>query len=244
MMIKKVCAVFLTSALCCTSFAAENITENITKNVETIENHLKQHYPLLKIDNVKRTEVQGIYSASMDGQIIYVSEDAEHVMLGPMLRLKDQKNLTKELAMKQNPVDWASLPLQDAIKTVRGTGKRQLAVFSDPNCPYCKHLEEDLKKLTDVTIYTFIFPIKPQSVAVSKNVWCSENRAYVWQNLMEKGQQPKKKSCDHPIDRNLALGKKLGLNGTPALIFSNGWKVMGAVSANEMEIIFKQIETK
>lgn len=239
-MIKKVCAVWLASLVSSMSFAAIDVVQNI----DTVKSHLKQNYPLLKIENVAVTEVKGIYSASMDGQVIYVSEDAEHVMLGPMLRLKDQKNLTKDLAMKQNPVDWKALPLQDAIKTVRGTGKRQLAVFSDPNCPYCKRLEEDLKKLKDVTIYTFIFPIKPQSVAVSKDVWCSENRAYAWQNLMEKGQQPKKKSCDHPIERNLALGKKLGLNGTPALIFANGWKVMGALSVGEIETILKQVNTK
>lgn len=231
-MIKQACTLLLASMISTVSFA----------DLTTVKNHLQKQYPLLKIENVATTDVKGLYSASMDGQIIYLSEDAEYVLLGPMLRLKDQKNLTKDLMMKQNPIDWKSLPLQDAIKTVRGTGKRQLAVFSDPNCPYCKRLEEDLKKLNDVTIYTFIFPIKPQSVAVSKDVWCSENRAYAWQNLMEKSQAPKNKSCDNPIERNLALGKKLGLSGTPTLVFSNGWKVMGAASADEIEKVFKQMQ--
>ena len=231
-MIKQACILLLASMISTVSFA----------DLTTVKNHLQKQYPLLKIENVATTDVKGLYSASMDGQIIYLSEDAEYVLLGPMLRLKDQKNLTKDLMMKQNPIDWKSLPLQDAIKTVRGTGKRQLAVFSDPNCPYCKRLEEDLKKLNDVTIYTFIFPIKPQSVAVSKDVWCSENRAYAWQNLMEKSQAPKNKSCDNPIERNLALGKKLGLSGTPTLVFSNGWKVMGAASADEIEKVFKQMQ--
>lgn len=231
-MIKQACTLLLVSMISTVSFA----------DLTTVKNHLQKQYPLLKIENVATTDVKGLYSASMDGQIIYLSEDAEYVLLGPMLRLKDQKNLTKDLMMKQNPIDWKSLPLQDAIKTVRGTGKRQLAVFSDPNCPYCKRLEEDLKKLNNVTIYTFIFPIKPQSVAVSKDVWCSENRAYAWQNLMEKSQAPKNKSCDNPIERNLALGKKLGLSGTPTLVFSNGWKVMGAASADEIEKVFKQMQ--
>ena len=231
-MLKQFFILSLSLAFCSTSFA----------NIETVKSKLAQQYPNVKIDNLQTTEMVGLYSGTLENQVIYVNEEAQHLFIGSMIRLKDQKNLTKDLMMKQNPIDWKSLPLQDAIKTVRGTGKRQLAVFSDPNCPYCKRLEEDLKKLNDVTIYTFIFPIKPQSVAVSKDVWCSENRAYAWQNLMEKSQAPKNKSCDNPIERNLALGKKLGLSGTPTLVFSNGWKVMGAASADEIEKVFKQMQ--
>ena len=128
-------------------------------NVETLKSNLSKHYPNIQVSNIQVTEMSGLYSASLDKQIIYLDENAQHMFVGSMIRLKDQKNLTKDLVLQQNSVDWNQLPFRDAIKTVQGTGKRQLVVFSDPNCPYCKKLEVELDKLNDVTIYTFIYHI-------------------------------------------------------------------------------------
>ncbi|RZJ20976.1 MULTISPECIES: DsbC family protein [unclassified Acinetobacter] len=211
-------------------------------NVDTIKANLSKQHPKLKIENIQTTEMKGIYSGSMDGQVVYLGEDAQHILVGSMFRLADQKNLTKDLMLKQNSIDWKKLPLQDAIKTVRGNGKRQIAIFSDPNCPYCKQLETEISKLNDVTIYTFIYPIKSQSVAVSKQVFCEKDPALAWSNLISKGIQPSaNKSCANPIERNLSLGQTLGLSGTPALIFSNGFKVMGARPAQEIELMWKEL---
>ncbi|QHI31038.1 DsbC family protein [Acinetobacter haemolyticus] len=210
-------------------------------NVETLKSNLNKNYPDIQVTNIQATEMTALYSANLDNQIIYLDENAEHMFIGSMVRLKDQKNLTKDLILKQNSIDWQKLPLQDAIKTVKGNGKRQLAIFSDPNCPYCKQLEAELDKLNDVTIYTFIYALKPQSIAVSKQVWCDANPSYAWKNLLQKNVQPKAKTCANPIDRNLALGRKLGVNGTPTLIFSNGLKMVGGRSAEDIQMIWKEL---
>ena len=231
-MIKKTLALALASFISTLSLA----------NVDTVKTNLMKQHPNLKIENIQATEMKGIYSGSMDGQVVYVGEDTQHILIGSMFRLSDQKNLTKDLMLKQNSIDWKKLPLQDAVKTVRGNGKRQIAVFSDPNCPYCKQLETELTKLNDVTIYTFIYPIKTQSIAVSKQVFCEKDPALAWSNLIAKGIQPSsKKTCAHSIERNLSLGKSLALNGTPAIIFSNGFKVMGAYPAQEIEKMWQEL---
>ena len=231
-MIKKTLALALASFISTLSLA----------NVDTVKTNLTKQHPNLKIENIQATEMKGIYSGSMDGQVVYVGEDTQHILIGSMFRLSDQKNLTKDLMLKQNSNDWKKLPLQDAVKTVRGNGKRQIAVFSDPNCPYCKQLETELSKLNDVTIYTFIYPIKTQSIAVSKQVFCEKDPALAWSNLIAKGIQPSsKKTCANPIERNLSLGKSLALNGTPAIIFSNGFKVMGAYPAQEIEKMWQEL---
>ena len=211
-------------------------------NVETLKSNLSKQYPNIQVTNIQPTEMSSLYSANLDNQIIYLDENAEHMFIGSMVRLKDQKNLTKDLVLKQNSIDWKQLPLKDAIKTVKGNGKRQLAIFSDPNCPYCKKLEAELDKLNDVTIYTFIYPLKTQSIAVSKQVWCEANPAYAWKNLLQKNVQPKAKTCANPIDRNLELGRKLGAQGTPTLIFGNGLKMVGGRSAEEIQMIWKELE--
>ena len=210
-------------------------------NVETLKSNLKRHYPNIQVSNIQATEMPGLYSASLDNQIIYLDENAQYMLVGSMVRLKDQKNLTKDLMLQQNSVDWKQLPFKDAIKTVKGTGKRQLFIFSDPNCPYCKRLEVELDKLNDVTIYTLIYPLKSQSITVSKQVWCDPNQAYAWKNLLQKNVQPKEKTCANPIERNLELGKKLGIEGTPTLIFGNGLKMVGGRSAEDIRMIWKEL---
>ena len=231
-MIKKTLAFALVSFISSLSLA----------NVDMVKSNLIKQHPKLNIENIQATDMKGIYSGSMDGQVVYVGEDAQHILVGSMYRLSDQKNLTKDLVLKQNSIDWKKLPLQDAVKSVRGNGKRQIAIFSDPNCPYCKQLETELNKLNDVTIYTFIYPIKNQSIAVSKQVFCEKAPALAWSNLISKGIQPSsKKACANPVDRNLSLGKSLGLNGTPAIIFSNGFKVMGSHPAQEIEKMWKEL---
>lgn len=210
-------------------------------NVETLKSNLSRHYPNIQVSNIQATEMTGLYSANLDNQIIYLDENAQHMFIGSMVRLKDQKNLTKDLVLKQNSIDWKQLPLKDAIKTVKGNGKQQLAIFSDPNCPYCKKLEAELDKLNDVTIYTFIYPLKAQSITVSKSIWCDPNQAYAWKNLLQKNIQPKEKTCTNPIDRNLELGKKLGIEGTPTLIFGSGLKMVGGRSAEDIRMIWKEL---
>ena len=210
-------------------------------NVETLKINLSRYYPNIQVSNIQATEMLGLYSASLDNQIIYLDENAQYMLVGSMVRLKDQKNLTKDLMLQQNSVEWKQLPLKDAIKTVKGTGKRQLFIFSDPNCPYCKKLEAELDKLNDVTIYTLIYPLKSQSITVSKQVWCDPNQAYAWKNLLQKNVQPKEKTCANPIERNLELGKKLGIEGTPTLIFGNGLKMVGGRSAEDIRMIWKEL---
>lgn len=210
-------------------------------NVDSVRENIKKQYPNLKISNIQKTEMQGLYSANLDQQIIYVGEDGQHMFVGSMIRLKDQKNLTKDLVLGQNSIDWNQLPLKDAIKTVKGSGQHVLAVFSDPNCPYCKQLEPELDKLKDVTIYTFIYPLKPQSIVVSRQVWCAPNQSYSWKKLIQQGVRPTVASCANPIDRNLELGKRLGFNGTPTLIFANGFKMVGARSAEEIQAVWKEL---
>ena len=230
-MLKKILAFTLAMGLSSLSVAS----------VETVKAKLAQQYPNVKINDLKITEMSGLYSGTLDNQIVYVNEDAQHIFVGSMIRLKDQHNLTKDLTLQQNMVDFKKLPLNDAVKTVRGNGKRQLAIFSDPNCPYCKTLEGNLAQLNDVTIYTFIYPIKTQSIIPSKQIWCSANKEFAWKNLLQKGIKPTAAAdCATPIERNLELGKRLGLNGTPAIIFSNGYKVMGAYPAEKIQQIWTQ----
>ena len=156
--------------------------------------------------------------------------------------MKMQRDLTAEHKDSLARIEFSSLPLADAVKEVRGTGARTLAIFSDPDCPYCRRLEAEMKSLTDLTIYTFLMPIAslhPQARSKAIAVWCSKDRVATWHALMWHDMQPDDASpareCLHPVDRNIALGERLGISGTPTLVAADGRILPGAASSAQIE---------
>jgi thiol:disulfide interchange protein DsbC len=153
--------------------------------------------------------------------------------------MKTQQDLTAQRLDELNVVNFAELPLKDAIRTVRGDGSRILAVFSDPDCPYCKTLEQELIKMDNVTIYTFLFPLDglhPDASKKAKLIWCSTDKSAAWRDYMLHDKPPATgKNCDSPIDRNVQLGQKLNFNGTPTLVAPDGRVLPGAAPVEKIE---------
>lgn len=201
---------------------------------------LKLKYPATQVSAVNASSIVGIYEVVMGRNIAYTDDAARFVIFGHLFDMQTQKDVTADRLLQLNKVEWASLPLANAIKTVKGNGKRQLAVFSDPDCPYCKLLEASLEKLDNVTIYTFLFPLAslhPQAEAKAVAVWCSKNPSVAWQNLMVKAEEPKasRADCTNPIKENVELGRLLGINGTPTLIAADGSIKPGALPVEQIE---------
>ena len=190
-----------------------------------------------KVESVSKAPMPGWYEVTFDGQMIYVDADAKFIMAGSLIDLNSMQNLTEERKRKMSAVKWDTLPLDLAVKTVKGNGKRQLAYFADPNCGYCKQFEKDLAQVNDLTVYLFLFPIlTPNSTDKAKAVWCSKDRSKAWNDMIHHGQNPMNPgTCDTPIERIAQLAKKLGVTGTPSLYFQNGQKVGGAVPLAQLE---------
>jgi thiol:disulfide interchange protein DsbC len=189
-----------------------------------------------KVDAVTKTPYLGLYEVRMENEIIYTDEKISYIFTGNIIDARNMQNLTEKRLRDLTAIKWESLPLDTAVKTVRGNGKRTLAVFSDPNCPYCKRFEKDLAKINDITIYTFLYPILSQdSRDKSKGVWCSADRSKAWNDLMLEGTAPATARCDTPIEKTLELGRKYRINGTPTLVFANGERVPGAIPQAQLE---------
>jgi len=207
-----------------------------------IKRTLEGRFGGAKIEAVAKTPYLGLYEVRLPGnEIIYVDEKMSYVFSGSILDAKSMQNLTEKRLRELTAIKWEDLPLEGAFKTVRGNGKRLLAVFSDPNCPYCKRFEKDLAKLSDVTIYTFLYPILSQdSTDKSKAVWCSPDKSKAWNDLMLSGTVPAPARCDTPIEKNLAFARKTNITGTPTLFFANGERVPGAVPQEQLEKLLAQ----
>ena len=190
----------------------------------------------VKVDAVAKTPYLGLYEVRLDNEILYTDEKMNYIFSGNIIDGKSMQNLTEKRVRELTAIKWENLPLDAAVKTVRGNGKRMLAVFSDPNCPYCKRFEKDLANVDDITIYTFLYPILSEDSNVkAKAVWCSADRSKAWSALMLNGTVPAAARCDTPIENNLALARKYHITGTPTLVFANGERVPGAIPQAQLE---------
>lgn len=217
------------------------LTTNVLADEASLRKSIEAAYPKLKVQSVTKTPYSGLYEVFLDGQIIYTDDKFSFLIVeGKVIDPMSKRNLTGERLDDLNKVDFSALPLDQAIKVVKGNGSRKLVVFSDPDCPFCKRLEQrELVNITDVTIYTFLFPLEqlhPDAANKSKAIWCSMDRAKAWTDWVNNSQLPKTtQTCDTPIDKIASLGRKLGVSSTPTLIFSDGKRMLGAYPAKEIE---------
>mgnify|MGYP003339431371 CR=1 FL=1 len=181
--------------------------------------------------------ILGVYEISIGNDVVYTDTNARYLIQGEIVDLKTGINLTEQRSNDLNRIRWADLPLNDSVKVVKGKGTRQLAVFVDPNCGFCKKLEKSFQQMDDVTIYNFLIPIlSPDSLTKSQQIWCSSDKAAAWTNWMINAQAPTGKTdCSTPLERNMALAKKWGVNGTPAIFFTDGSRIAGAVPLAQIE---------
>lgn len=237
----------LTSLLATALLAGSAFAGDVLKETAVMAN-LKQKYPSTVIKSVSSTNLPGIYEVVMGKNVAYVEESGRYFLFGHLFDMQTQTDMTegKIMAEQVARTDFKALPFKDAITIVRGDGSRKVAIFSDPDCPYCKQLENNIANLSNVTIYLFMFPIEqlhPQAKSKAVGVWCSADRAKAWDGLMRRNETPSGQ-CDNPIDRNVALAETMGINGTPTVILSDGSVIPGAPSAAKLEQMINQAATK
>lgn len=189
------------------------------------------------VRNVTPSVIPGIFEVQINNEILYTDSTAKYLIQGEMIELATGTNLTAKRQEDINRIKWSELPQANSIKIVRGNGSRQIAVFSDPNCGYCKRLERTLQQLDNVTIYNYLIPIlSADSALKSRQIWCAVDQIKAWNDWMLSNITPTGKSdCSNPIDRNMALAKTYGVNGTPTIFFTDGSRFPGAVQLSDIE---------
>ena len=188
-----------------------------------------------KLEHVVKTPYAGLYEVIINDQLLYTDAQGQYLFDGSVIDVKSRRDMTEERSRQLFAIEFDKLPLDLAVKKVKGNGKRKLAYFTDPNCGFCKRLEKELSKIDDVTLYVFLYPIFQGSDETVRNVYCAKDPVKAWDSLMLNGIKPAGASCKAPTDKVLALGKKLRVNGTPNLIFGDGTQVPGYLPAEELE---------
>ena len=195
-----------------------------------------ERFGVVAIDSITRTPY-GLYEVRIGADLLYTDEKVTFVLDGTLIDAATKRNVTRERVEKLLAIKFDELPLNLAIKQVRGDGSRRLALFEDPNCGYCKQLRKSMKGIDNVTVYTFLYPIlSPDSTTKSRAVWCSADKGKTWDDWMLDGKAlPANTSCDTPIDQIVALGKKLQVTGTPTIFFGDNTRVGGAIPFDQLK---------
>ena len=202
-----------------------------------IRAEMAKKFPYSKIISVSKTPYFGLYEVAFDDQLVYTDEKMTYLFSGNILDMHTLKNLTEAREKQLYAINFDTLPLDLAIKNVKGDGKRKLAVFTDPNCQYCKKLEKEMVKLTNATVYIFVFPILPGSDEKARAIWCSPDRLKAWEDHMLRGVDPRSgKACDTSALTKISMqAKKLGINVTPTLVFEDGVIKPGTLTLDLLE---------
>lgn len=202
---------------------------------------LRQKYPATTFTSVAPAQVKGIFEVVMGRKIAYTDRTARYFMVGSLVDMQTNDNLTAARSEELTRVDFSRLPLQDAIVRVNGNGRRKIVVFSDPDCPFCRRLEPELDKLEDATLYIFLYPIDvlhPDANRKSQAIWCradNDKRLEAWHHAVTGADNPATADCDNPVKRNVALGNSLGVTGTPTLVAADGRVLPGMLPAAGIE---------
>ena len=199
---------------------------------------LEQKFPGAQISHIEKSNL-GLYEVMLDNNLVYTDAAAAYVFVGSVYDTTTKQNLTEARSRKLNRVAVDKLPYELAFKRVKGDGSRKLIIFSDADCPFCHRLENEMKGLDNVTIYTFLFPIDqlhPNAAQKSKRIWCSADKAKAWDTFFASGKLPENKGdCGDPVARTQALGNSLRINATPTLIFADGTMIPGALPLPQLE---------
>jgi len=220
--------------------ADQHIAPTIAPQYAELARKLSKALPEYTIVRISPSGVEGILEVLMeDNRIVYTDASGKHLFNGHLFDVDAHEDLTERRIEALTRIDVKQLPLADAFDIVRGDGKRQLYLFEDPDCPYCKKFEEQLRKVNNVTLHIFLFPlttIHPHAYEHALGVWCAKDRQKTWTDKMMKDiDPPAVAKCANPIDRNLALGEKIHIDGTPTIVFADGRVRAGMMSAEDLE---------
>jgi thiol:disulfide interchange protein DsbC len=246
-----------------TSFAAVAQPDPASEAVMRV---LRERHPKTTFTSVRPAAIPGMFEVQMGRNLAYTDDSGRYFIFGSMFDMQERVDITaarrielgiqqpeaQQQAQRQAPppnIEWSSLPLKDAFVKVKGNGQRKLAVFSDPDCPFCKRLEADLEKVDNVTIYTFLNPIAqlhPDAATKAEAVWCAGNdkaRNALWSDMMLRGKQAKgAKSCPNPIQRNIDLAQSLNARGTPTMFSADGRRLVGYVPSERIEAFLNEVK--
>ncbi len=200
-----------------------------------------------KVLDVKMSPIKGLWEVDVEKNgrkgALYVGFSKKYIVGGPILEVATAENRTGETIREMNRrpdryVDTSKISLKDAILLGDENAKHKVIVFTDPECPYCAKLHQQLKKIVsgrkDFAFYLKLMPLKmhPDAYWKAESILCGKSLELLDRNFEKKPIPRPGPACDpEPVDENIKTGQALGITGTPTMIMPDGLVVVGVRDA-------------
>ena len=212
-----------------------------------LQHTLQERFPKIKVDLVQPSPVPGVYEVIAGEQVAYSDATGDYLFTGRLMDTRTKQDLSAQHLDAHNSIDFSKLPLEKAIRIVKGNGQRKLAIFEDPDCPFCHQLEDSIRPITDVTLYVFLFPLEslhPGATTHAHAIWCSPDPSSAWTDWMQSHKEPSSTTCaGDPIGQIQTLAESMHIHSTPTLFLQNGHRVGGAIPREELQKLIEQSAT-
>lgn len=222
-----------------TALIALAATTPVRADEAAVRAAMQRAFPQNQVRSITKTPVAGMFEVAIGDRLLYVTDSARFIFGGPLLDVERGLNLTEASLAQMNAIPFASLPFELAFKWVNGKGTREIAIFEDPDCPYCKKFEQTLRSVDDLTVHVFLYPIEqlhPEAVTRSRAIWCAPDPAAAWKEVMKSGRVPEGvATCETPLEKIAELARQHRISGTPTTVLANGRRLVGAVDRAEFE---------
>lgn len=212
---------------------AASATPASIKTSEAIRSTLSD----MPIKGIYKTPITGLYELQVGDKIYYSDKTGKHLINGHMFDTTKKQDLTAMRLADLTRIKWSDLPLDKAIVSGPEDGVK-MAVFTDPECPYCVRLEEQLVNIDGLRVYTFLYPLTqlhPDSYAKSESIWCAKDQHQALVDVMTKGTVLPKATCTTPLADIQKLAETLNVRGTPTIFADDGRKLPGNVPLNQIK---------
>lgn len=194
--------------------------------------------PRFKIAGVEPAQMKGFYKVQLEnGPFLYMSEDGNHFFEGTLYKFDAKNklvNLTEKDADSKRAVLVKEFKADDMVvfaPTSPVKTKAVINVFTDVDCFYCQKLHQEVPELNarGIEVRYLAFPragIGSGSYKKIVSAWCADDQQDSMTKLKNRQEIPEK-SCDNPVAKQYDLGKRMGVNGTPAIVLEDGTMIPG-----------------
>ena len=213
------------------AMAAEQVEERLVKS-------LQQVFPDIDITRVNPTPIDNIYEVMIGPDVVYITGDARFVLKGDLIDMQERRNLSEDLRAQSRVDLLKKIPESEYIEFASKNSKDTIYVFTDVDCGYCRKLHQDVPELNEkaITVRYLAYPRAGVGSSAYKrmgDIWCAEDRPQALTDA-KNGKPAKASNCKNPVANQHALGREMGVRGTPAIFLESGRALPGYMPPDEL----------